>query len=55
MSGKLFVELRSFSDVGEETIETAEIDSEKPKEVRFSFNIQNPERDGTFFHYLIYH
>ena len=55
VSGKLSVELRSFSDVGEETIETAEIDSEKPKEVKFSFNIQNPERDGTFFHYLIYH
>jgi GT2 family glycosyltransferase len=55
VSGKLSVELRSFSDVGEETIETAEIDSEKPKEVRFSFNIQNPERDGTFFHYLVYH
>ena len=55
VSGKLLVELRSFSDAGEQTIKTAEIDSEKPKEIGFSFCIQNPEKDGPFFHYLAYH
>ena len=55
VSGELCVELRSFSDTGEQTIETTEINSEKPKEVKFSFCIQNPERDEPFFHYLVYH
>jgi GT2 family glycosyltransferase len=55
VSGKLCVELRSFSDTGEQTIETTEIDSEKPKEVKFSFCIQDLERGEPFFHYLVYH
>lgn len=49
VSGKLFVELHSFSDTGEQTIETIEIDSEKPKELEFVFCIQNLERDKSFF------
>ncbi len=54
VSGKLCVELRSFSDTGEQTIETTEIDSENPKEVEFSFSIKNFENGVPVFHYLVY-
>jgi len=54
VSGKLCVELRSFSETGERTIETTEIDSKNPRDVKFSFSIKNPENSESVFHYLAY-
>ena len=55
VSGNLFVELRSFSDTGERTIETRNINSEEPVEVRFLFRIDPLRGEKTTLHYLVYH
>lgn len=55
VSGNLLVELRSFSDAGEQTIESRNINSEEPEEVRFSFKIDTLKNENTTLHYLVYH
>lgn len=54
VSGKLDVELRSVSSIGEKTIETINIDSKDTKSVTFSFDISDLNDDNPVCHYLNY-
>jgi GT2 family glycosyltransferase len=54
VSGRLDIELRSCSDLGEEVLDVRRVDSEGPEEVDFSFKIKNLDDSRPVCHYLLY-
>ena len=54
VSGNLEVELHSCSDTSDEIVDTKKIVSDLPKEVFFSFNIENLNDIQPVFHYILY-